>query len=216
MATSEFSVVREISRRELESHQKRFTGITISAPAFITQDDNGLLEWVCDVRIGVVEGWAIVKNCLVAQWAIGVVTDAEIPVLCERSEAGRVTIIGRSEVVLPQIALDIYEYEELDFFFMRNLDLEADGSIVDGFGFEMKPPGTIEIAADLKDNDIDDDEDANPVNDQKPFGKGLKNGMIPFVNELIPWDDPEWIWGEPFWGKRRAGWQNLPPVKVKK
>lgn len=131
----EFSVVRELSRRELERHAKRFLGITVEQPRW--REQNGLQEYVCDVRVGVKEGWALVKDCLVAQWAIGAITDMNIPVICERSEAGRVTIIARSQVRLPEIVLDTYSYDQLGFSFMHNLRTLADGSIVDGFGYEF-------------------------------------------------------------------------------
>lgn len=135
--TREFSIVRELSRREVERHTKRFIGVTVSEPSFRELDDGARTEWACDIRVGVREGWAVIRNALVAQWAVGAITDINIPVLCERSEAGRITIIARSEVDLPDIILDSYSYEDLDLSFMRNLTLLDDGSFVDGFGFEI-------------------------------------------------------------------------------
>lgn len=132
MHPREFSVVRQLSRRELEAHDKRFVGVTVTKPDW--KDQNGLMEYCCDIRVGVKEGWAIVKDVLVAQWALGVVADMNIPVLCERSSAGRVTIIARSDIHLPDIVLDSYSYEQLEFGFMRNLRTLDDGSVVDGFG----------------------------------------------------------------------------------
>ena len=131
----EFSVVRELSKREVERQAKRFVGVTVTKPDF--RDQNGLTEWSCDIRVGVKEGWALVKNCLIAQWALGAVTDMNIPVLAERSEAGRVTIIARSDINLPDIVLQTYSYDQLDFPFMRNLRTLDDGSVVDGFGHQF-------------------------------------------------------------------------------
>lgn len=132
MHPREFSVVRQLSRRELESHEKRFIGVTISTPQW--KDQNGIMEYCCNVRVGVKEGWAYITDVLVAQWALGAVTDMNIPVICEKSSGGRVTIVARSDIHLPDIVLDSYSYEELDFGFMRNLRTLDDGSVVDGFG----------------------------------------------------------------------------------
>ena len=65
-----------------------------------------------------------------------------IPVIAEKSEAGRVTIIARSEVHLPHITLDYYNYEDLSFGFMRNLIIQNDGQVTDGFGHEFAPAGS--------------------------------------------------------------------------
>ena len=136
--TREFSIIRELSRREVERHAKRFIGVTITKPEFKLQND--LTEWVCDIRVGVKEGWAKIPDCLIAQWALGAVTDMNIPVIAERSESGRVTIIARSDINLPDIILDTYSWEQLDFAFMRNLRTLEDGSVVDGFGHLFADP----------------------------------------------------------------------------
>lgn len=138
MPGSEFSVVRELSRRELERHQKRFVGVTATVPAHV--DVNGSLEWQVDVRVGAGATWALVKGCGIAQWAVGIVTDMNVPVLCERGEAGKVTVIARSEIELPDIVLDTYSHEELDLGFMTQID----GSNRDGFGHAVTDPSTLE------------------------------------------------------------------------
>lgn len=131
----EYTIVREIARDEIDQHAKRFIGITITEPKF--KDQNGLSEWVCDIRVGVKEGWAVIKDCLIAQWAVGAITDVNIPVLAERSEGGRVTIIARSEIRLPDIVLDYYNYDELSFEFMRGIEDSGGGNYVDGFGYPV-------------------------------------------------------------------------------
>jgi hypothetical protein len=197
--TREFSIVRELSRREVESHEKRFIGITMTKPAFVEQDDNGLTEFVVDVRVGIENGWAAVKNCIVAQWAIGVVTDINVPVLCERSEAGRVTVIARSEVNLPDIVLDSYQYEELGFAFMRNLEIEDDGSLIDGFGYEMAPSGSVVPE--------DGETDNEAQNRSKAFGEGGKNRNFNFSNNLIEWGSDDFDYGATVFGQRTMDWE---------
>lgn len=137
-----FSVVRELSRRELERHQKRFVGVTASAPAHV--DVNGSLEWQVDVRVGAGSTWAIVAGCTIAQWAVGIVSDMDVPVLCERSESGRVTVIARSEILLPDIVLDTYTHEELEFGFMTGVRLDSGGTHRDGFGHAVTDPASEE------------------------------------------------------------------------
>ena len=139
MSELNFSIVRDISRRELERQQKRFIGVTINAPVFKDVSGNGQLEFVCDVRVGVQDGWAAVRNVLIAQWAEGVITDMNIPVLCERSEAGRVTIIARSLIRLPDIVYSAYTLEALGLDFMRVVDYQ-NGQWVDGFGHSADAP----------------------------------------------------------------------------
>lgn len=134
----EFSVVRELSRREVERHQKRFVGITVSAPEH--RDVNGKLEWVVDVRVGYDLDWALIKDCGIAQWAVGIVTDMNVPVLCERGESGKVTVIARSDVRLPDIALDTYSLADLGMTFMSGVVRGADGVHRDGFGHEVTDP----------------------------------------------------------------------------
>lgn len=206
--TREFSIIREMSRREVESHAKRFIGIVVKEPRFVTMDDNGLTEWVCDVRVGVEGGWAVITNCLIAQWALGVVTDINIPVLCERSEAGRVTVIARSEVALPDIRLDTYTFEELGFAFMRNLDILKDGSVVDGFGFEFAEAGHV-IVAPIK---PEEEDDVPPVTLRTQDGP--KNIRPVFINELIEWGSTDFIYGVTPFGARVQNWVGLLPPKI--
>lgn len=195
----EFSIVREMSRREVESHAKRFIGVTVTSPAFVVQDDNGLTEWVCDIRVGVKEGWAIVKNCLVTQWAIGVVTDINIPVTCERSDAGRVTIIARSEVALPDILLDTYEYEELGFSFMRSLIVQDDGSLLDGFGYEMAPAGTVTVGAGQTEFEAQ--------NEAEAFGIGTQDRTIEFISSIIEWGSTDFEYGVTVLNAQDNNWE---------
>lgn len=138
-APQEFSVVRELARREVERHQKRWYGITASAPQFV--DQNGLTEWVVDVRVGVKEGWALVRECPISQWALGVVNDLNVPVTLERSEAGQLTVIARSVVRAPNVVLDTYTYNDLGRVFMANLVESTDGW-TDGYGHAVIDPTT--------------------------------------------------------------------------
>lgn len=195
----QFSIVRELSRREVERNAKRFIGVTVTEPRFITRDDNGLTEWVCDVRVGTDDGWAVVKNCLIAQWALGVVTDINIPVTCERSEAGRVTIIARSEISLPDIILDDYTYEELGFSFMRGLELQDDGSLLDGFGYEVAAAGSVTQGSDQSDEEAQ--------NKSKAFGDGPKNRKRRLVNRIIEWGSTDFEYGVTPLGARVVEWE---------
>lgn len=137
-ASRSFSITREISRRELERHQKRFVGITASAPVHI--DVSGLLEWQVDVRVGSDATWGLIKGVTIAQWALGIVADMNIPVLCERSEAGRVTIIARSEVRLPDIVYSVYTPQDLGLVFQTGLEDDGTGVYRDGYGYAMPDP----------------------------------------------------------------------------
>lgn len=137
---STFHIAKEISRRELERHQKRIIGITASSPRFVTQDDNDTLEWVCDVRIGRREEQGLIRDVLIAQWAQGIVADMNVPVVIERSEAGRLTIIARSEVRLPDISLRTMSYAQLNLLFMTGLEEDDNGDWRDGFGHLMDDP----------------------------------------------------------------------------
>lgn len=130
--------ISSISRREVERHQKRITGLTASAPRFV--DVNGKLEWVCDVRVGNKENQGLIKDCLIAQWAIGVVNDVNIPVLLEKSEAGRITVIARSEVRLPNVALTSYTPADLGRLFFVDATIDNDGVYRDSFGHEVLDP----------------------------------------------------------------------------
>ncbi len=147
---NEFSVVRELSRREVDRHKKQFIGVTVGPPRF--QDTNGLLEWVCDVRVEsrgqyifgfpwIPPGdWGIIKGVLLAQWTVGIIADMNVPVLIERSESGRLTIMGRAVLRLPDINVTSYTFDELDFLFMTGLtDLGTDGW-VDGYGYPADDP----------------------------------------------------------------------------
>ncbi|UCG53574.1 MAG: hypothetical protein JSW58_08450 [Candidatus Latescibacterota bacterium] len=180
----EFSIVRELSRRELERHTKRFIGVTVTKPDF--RDQNGLTEWVCDIRVGVKEGWALVKNCLIAQWAIGAVTDMNVPVLAERSEAGRVTIIARSDIQLPDIDFVSYSYDQLEFSFMHNLRTLDDGSVVDGFGYEFAGPSDGGYTA--------------------PVGTSTTHR---YSNRLIEWGSTDFDYGVTEFGATISEWEEV-------
>jgi len=136
----EFTIVRELSREEIERHQRRFIGVTASTPAHV-EGQTGIFEWVADVRIGFESSWYVVKKCLISQMAFGVVTDIGIPVQCERSEAGRVTIVGRSEVLLPDIVLNTYTHYELALGYMAEIQYNHTTSAwEDGFGSAKSSP----------------------------------------------------------------------------
>jgi hypothetical protein len=133
-----FSVLREVSRREVERHKGDLIGITSSAPA--VTDVNGKLEYTCDVRIGVRENQGLIKGVLVSQWIVGVITDLGVPVLMQKSEAGLLTIVARAQVRLPDISLRSYSYNELGFLFMTNLTEQEPGVWVDGYGYPASDP----------------------------------------------------------------------------
>jgi hypothetical protein len=135
-----FSIVRIITRNELDRHQKRFLGITVTAPKLQTID--GKLEYVCDVRVEAVEGWGLIQNVIVSQWAIGAVADMNVPVLCERSEAGQITIIARSVVRLPDIRYTTHSLADLGLLFMSTAEEDEAGVWRDGFGFPVLDPTT--------------------------------------------------------------------------
>ncbi len=130
------STAAEVARREVDRHRQRFIGITINAPSF--QDVNGVLEYVVDVRIGTNEKFEIVREVLIAQEAQGIVTDAKVPVTIERSENGRLSIIARSDVRLPDIQANSYTFGELGFAFMSLL--ESGSPFTDGFGHLSSDP----------------------------------------------------------------------------
>ena len=175
----EFTVVRELSREELERHQKRFIGVTTSTPRH-AENNAGLYEWVCNVRIGFNSGWYVIKDCLISQQAFGVVNDMNIPVLCERSEAGRVTIIGRSEVMLPDIVLNTYTHYELGLGHMAEIQYNHDDAEwQDAFG--------------------------NAESD--PTSSTGSETTLALICELIPWDDSSWEWGVTAWGAERCTWE---------
>jgi hypothetical protein len=135
---SVFQITKALARREVERHRGDLIGITASAPVF--KDQNGLYEWVCDVRIGVRENQGLVKDVLIAQEATGVVNDLNIPVLMQRDDAGRLTIYSRAAVRLPDVSLTTYSYAELGFLFMSNLIEQDDGTYLDGYGYPMSNP----------------------------------------------------------------------------
>lgn len=187
--TREFSVVRELSRREVERHKKRFIGITTTTPVF--KDVNGLLEWVCDVRVESVGqyddglaippgSWGIIKDVILAQWTLGLVADMNVPVLLERSESGRITVVARSEVRLPDISLQSYTFDELGFTFMHQLVDRGTEGWFDGFGYDMPDP-------------------------QGSTGSAVAGT---WVTELIPWGAgaTDFKWGVTAWGATRSYW----------
>jgi len=173
---ADFAIVHEISRREVERHQKRFIGVTINAPEH--REIGGLLEWVCDVRVGYNNAWAAIKDVTISQWALGIVTDMNVPVLCERNEAGLVTIIARSEVRLPNIRLTTYSYNDLDFVFMGNLTLTG-STYLDGFGYAMTDP-TTETGATIN---------------------------YDFIAQLIDWGGTEFVYGTTKVDGATYGWE---------
>lgn len=140
MASDVFQIVKELSRKELERHQKRIIGITASAPQY--KDQNGVNEWVCDVRVGRREEQGLIRDVLVAQWALGVVNDLGVPVLIERSEAGRLTIIARSQVRLPDLSVRTFSYAQLGLLFIAGV-VEVDGVFFDGFGHPVEDPSDL-------------------------------------------------------------------------
>lgn len=133
-----FFIAREIARKEVERHRGQVIGITCSAPVF--KDQNGVLEWVCDVRVGVRENQGLIKDVLIAQSQVGIVNDLNIPVLMEVSESGRLTIVARTSIRLPDVSLRRFTYDELDLTFMCNLEETSDGVYVDGFGYPATSP----------------------------------------------------------------------------
>lgn len=138
VADNVFHVQQEISRRELERHGGQIIGITASVPAM--KDQNGVLEFCCDVRIGVRENQGLVKDVLIAQNQIGVITDMNVPVIMETSRSGRLTIIARTQIRLPDVSLRTYTYDELDLVFMTNLEETESGEWIDGFGYPATSP----------------------------------------------------------------------------
>ena len=173
---ADFSIIMELSRREVERHQKRFTGITVNAPEH--REIGGKLEWVCDVRVGWNNAWAVIKDVTVSQWAQGIVTDMNVPVLCERGESGQVTIIARSEVHLGNIRLTTYSYNNLDLLFMQNLTLSS-GTYYDGFGYAVSDPTT--APATTKNYD--------------------------FIAQDISWGSTGFEYGVTRWGENEYGWE---------
>ena len=142
-----FMIAREIARREVERHPTQFIGVTVNTPRH--EDVNGVLEWVVDVRIGryddsddAGEHWEVIRDCAIAQWALGIVTDMDVPVRCERGENGRVVVVGRSNIYLPDIQLDTYSYADLGRTFMSTAELQSDGSYEDGFGYTVVAPSS--------------------------------------------------------------------------
>lgn len=137
----EFFIAREISREEVERHvDKRLIGITASAPRFINV--GSVTEYVVDVRIGRVENQGLIRDVLISQWAIGVVSDVNIPVVMERSEGGRLTIVGRSEIRLPDVRLTAYSVGHLGIPFYANVIDVGGGLWEDAFGFPSNDPNT--------------------------------------------------------------------------
>jgi len=164
MAGRDFNIVRELARDELDRHQRRIIGVTTSVPMYIDEGDtdtDAFMQWVCDVRIDVrqyggvdFEGfspsstelvdpqWGLIKNVVISQWAVGAVADMGIPVLMERDEAGQISIIARSNIMLPDIVYKTHSYHELGLTFMRFLEVDTDGTYTDGFGYEVPDPTT--------------------------------------------------------------------------
>lgn len=141
--TDEFKVVEvstaaAIARREVDRGQRRIIGVTVSSPIF--KDNNGLLEFVCDVRVGENEDWRIIKDVLIAQEAQGIVNDLDVPVTMERNEAGRLSIVARSVLhIANNVRHTTYTYEELKYSFMSLVEF-VDGAFRDGFGYTASDP----------------------------------------------------------------------------
>ena len=127
-----------IARREVERHKKRFIGLTASVPRFV--DQNGLLEWVCDVRISTDLTADVVKDVVISMPQPGIIADINVPVIVERSETGRLSVIARSQIKLPNIRVTSYTYYELDLIFMTGLEVDSQGAWHDGFGYEVNSP----------------------------------------------------------------------------
>ena len=181
-----FSIIRELSRDEIERHQKRFTGVTTTAPSHITtgvdDDGNDVTEYVCNVRVGFNSSYGLIKDVLISQEAYGIVGDMNVPVLMERSEAGRVTIIGRSQVNLPDIVLTTYTYDELGLSFMNKLTYDAASSKwLDGYGHETNSPVGV-------------------------TGQGTKRS---FACTLLGWGTSDFVYGTTPWGATECTWTTI-------
>jgi hypothetical protein len=129
-------LVEMISRREVDRHKDLLLGLTASTPRFAANSE-GRMEYTCSVRVGVVENQGLVEGVIISQWAQGIVTDFNIPVILERSVAGRLTIIARAEMILPDVRVTSYSYGSLGVPFIANLSYdESTGKWYDGFGYE--------------------------------------------------------------------------------
>jgi hypothetical protein len=133
------TLARSSSRREVDRHRQQILGITASEARYITRD-NGKLEFVIDVRVGAREKQGLVKDVLIAQWVVGLITDFNVPVILERSEAGQLTVVARAVVRLPDVRVTAYSYGSLGMAFASNLRQLENGSWVDGFGFPAPDP----------------------------------------------------------------------------
>lgn len=133
-----FYISKEISRREVEEHRTEIIGITASIPKY--EEQGGQMVWCADVRVGVRENQGLIRGVLIAQWAMGVVTDMNVPVICQKSESGQLTIVARAMVKLPDVSLRTYSYNDLGYVFMTNLTEVSDGVWQDGYGYEMDSP----------------------------------------------------------------------------
>lgn len=132
--------IKKVSRREVDRGQRRIIGITASTPRYKILDDTGRVEFVVDVRVGVKENQGFIPDVLVASWAQGIITDFNIPVLMERSPAGRLAIIARAEIRLPDVAVDTYSYGSLKMPFAAQVIQQSDGTYKDAFGFPANDP----------------------------------------------------------------------------
>jgi hypothetical protein len=138
---TDVELIRKISRREVDAQQQSMVGITASLPRYV--DIGGFLEFVVDVRVGTIENQGLVKDVLIASWVQGLITDFNVPVLMQRSEGGRLAIIGRAEVRLPDVALNTYSYGSLGIPFASNLSQRSDGTWEDGFGYPANDPNSV-------------------------------------------------------------------------
>jgi hypothetical protein len=132
------TVVRELARREVARHRDLLVGLTVSTPTY--KSINGLTEFVVDVRIGTDPNVPVVKDVVVVSSAVGVVNDFRMPVLVERSEAGILTVVGRSDILLPDVSVRSYSLHELGLDFMSSATQDESGDWHDGFGFPAPDP----------------------------------------------------------------------------
>lgn len=185
MPRDDSTIASKVARREVERHKIHFIGVTVSQPTY--KDFNGVQEYVANVRVGTREDWSIIADCLIAQWAVGIITDMNVPVICEKSESGRVTIVARSEVNLPDIVLDNYSYEELGFGFMRNLTASG-GKMYDAFGYAVG------------DENIDGELDV---------AEGVKQVNYRYYANIIGWGDTDFLYGITPLGAVDSGWEEI-------
>ncbi len=168
------SGISEQARKEVERHQRRITGVTIEKPRF-KELEGGVLEYVVNVRIGVDDdAWEVVQDVLIAQEVVGIITDADIPVTMERSEAGRLRVNASRVVDLPTISLKTYTYADLELDFMHNL--QNSDVWRDGFGHAIGMDPSTQT--------------------------GTKDETCTITVRMIEWGSTEFEWGVTLWDER--------------